>query len=702
MSWGSAVVDRAHDQGLDMAAGSGDGTGPVYDGLSVGNTSVSGGVPDADGTELACVRLTEVGALLRQLKVPAVRGDFLAGRVLKCDDPESMLVLLDALYDLFLPAWNTDPDVRAVRAKVAGKHFKLLLGESQELFEIPCDYVVKLKYKYSTWMQALRKLNACPYWNLQDETDHLARKFTEVNIFDDLEVDSDDDKRQIMDNKPVVRRKNNPAKSSRVKFKSSDIRRSVQRFPRDVSPVESDGCDSDSEGQNTRRMALRRPKSKNLNDVEITDSCDDSSSDGDYSSAEYSQHQVKGRSKYYPKDVVAPETFDVDSRGSLRNFLSDFERYFSIKFAGNQKDRCRELGRFLVGEVKDAYDAVGGPLLRYTEMKGELLQWYRSQQVGRTYKRRADLAQACMKDGETFKLYCMRLEKLANRAYPHDVSEAAKQLRRRFLRTVPRWFAKSVEKREETQKIMKPNRRITWADIISVAENEDKKKKKKDLMKIETSIEEPVLAKVATTQYYETPQQNRVFNSSTKSSPESRRNGNSTNGAGGSQCLYCGRIGHVEGKCLLKLQSGKCFCCGEKGHQYRECSQYKKASSSSTDKLVCSSCKGPHLGMNCPLSSQVKQSSKGSGTNVRFTDETGAVPKYSSRSDSGPVETGKGILSSGNGSNRPVATNTVRNGFARGRNNWNSFPSASSVNFEPLGGGGADSNKLSNEDCSGN
>ena len=33
MSWGSAVEDRARDQSLDMAAGSGDGTGPGCEGL---------------------------------------------------------------------------------------------------------------------------------------------------------------------------------------------------------------------------------------------------------------------------------------------------------------------------------------------------------------------------------------------------------------------------------------------------------------------------------------------------------------------------------------------------------------------------------------------------------------------------------------------------------------------------------------------
>ena len=116
-------------------------------------------------------------------------------------------------------------------------------------------------------------------------------------------------------------------------------------------------------------------------------------------------------------------------------------------------------------------------MLKYPAMKSELQLLHKSAQVGKVRIRRAELSNATMKNGESFKLYCMRLEKLAYRAFPHDQYERAKQLKRVLIDTVPRWFARNIEKREETKQIVKAGSRITWADIVSGAEMEDKKQK---------------------------------------------------------------------------------------------------------------------------------------------------------------------------------------------------------------------------------
>ena len=106
---------------------------------------------------------------------------------------------------------------------------------------------------------------------------------------------------------------------------------------------------------------------------------------------------------------------------------------FYTKFNGNQRDCCRELGRFLLGDVKEAYDALGGSAYGYRDMREKILQWYKSQRVGRSYKNKAELQQASMREGETFKLYCMRLEQIAYRAYPNNKYACAKQLKKKHL-----------------------------------------------------------------------------------------------------------------------------------------------------------------------------------------------------------------------------------------------------------------------------
>ena len=63
----------------------------------------------------------------------------------------------------------------------------------------------------------------------------------------------------------------------------------------------------------------------------------------------------------------------MHGRESMSTFLDHFERYFMLKFEGNGLDQCTELGRFLDGEAKRAYDAVGGRHIKYKYMKDGLL-----------------------------------------------------------------------------------------------------------------------------------------------------------------------------------------------------------------------------------------------------------------------------------------------------------------------------------------
>ena len=683
---GSGCAERGRVHGAVGA-----NRGGVHGAVGAGLGEVHGAVC----AERVAVRYCELAGLLRQMKVPSVRGDFLAGRVLRCDNLESMLILIDSMHDLFLPGFCSDPCERVAKNEIAGKHFKLLMEESEDLFEIPCDYVVKTKYKYSTWMRALSKLYSCSYW---DEGQIQNEERTKTEIFGDVGRSSeyDEDFKTSVD----CKRKIQPSRrTSKVSVGDQEKVREVRFSGRQSgyrhvkgrdSPrlgSQSDSTDRDSELSEKRpvRQSCSRSKAKKLTRVEIAESSECSSSEVQDSSASETDHG-RGRSRRYPKEVVAPECFNVDGRGSLKDFLADFERYFSIKFEGNQRDRCRELGRFLEGEVKDAYEAVGGPFLKYKEVKMELLEWYKSQKVGSAYKRKAELTQARMKEEESFKLYSMRLEELAYRAYPHDKPERAKRLRRQLLSTVPTWFARCVEKREETKKVLNPRAKVTWEDIVAVAENEDKKKKKKNLMKTETNVEDSFVARVATTQ--NVSQSDKRTAAPPKSSPVLQPRYQRDVNFSSYRCHYCGEVGHVEARCAMKQKDSKCFCCGETGHFYQNCPEYMKLapSSSSEFKPLCHSCGGRHLGMHCPSSRGDNPTNSAMG-NPR-SSESGAIPKVRSLSSRGGH--------SGFGRGRQFTRfyrggNGRRNEFGTNVENLSMFSSATgleeevSPNFEPLG-----------------
>ena len=73
------------------------------------------------------------------------------------------------------------------------------------------------------------------------------------------------------------------------------------------------------------------------------------------------------RNLRFSKEVVAPPPFELTSSTSFREFLKSFEKYFSHEFHGYENEKARQLGKFLRGRVKEAYNAIGGDNLKYRD-----------------------------------------------------------------------------------------------------------------------------------------------------------------------------------------------------------------------------------------------------------------------------------------------------------------------------------------------
>ena len=535
------------------------------------------GLPDLEGAASAATSYCEVMTLLRQFKNTSVRADFLAGTIMHADDLETLLVMIDGLYELFNPSWNANKDVRTSLYGSAGLHFSMLLSRSEDVFKIPGVCKDLCNFKYVTWGNALKQLANCPYWATAENYE-LLKKDNVVSHEAIFSPAKDNGIPRPCYNGDFFRGEYISDISQSPKHRG---RRGCRSSPVQKVSIRSDSSSSDGSrvrSARTRKSRHRKGKLKSFANLEMTDSPGKDSSDSNSSSSAYVLKRDKSR--YFPKDVVMPEPYDEDCKGSFKDFLKDFERYFSLKFEGNEKDRCRELGRFLVGEVKEAYEALGGPLLKYPAMKSELQLWHKSAQVGKVRIRRAELSNATMKNGESFKLYCMRLEKLAYRAFPHDQYERAKQLKQVLIDTVPRWFARNIEKREETKQIVKAGSRITWADIVSVAEMEDKKQKLKNLRNNGNEGEKGnAIFSVAQAVGKEVPLGSNpgVTMLDKKDTGQSPRGPWSSDPVlrrnfSGIWCQFCGMNGHSEAICYRKNPT--CFCCGKLGHFYKSCPDF--------------------------------------------------------------------------------------------------------------------------------
>lgn len=172
----------------------------------------------------------------------------------------------------------------------------------------------------------------------------------------------------------------------------------------------------------------------NFHQIEITDSSEDSRSE-DFSS-DISCEEMDNFKYGFVREVVTPFCFDLESKQSLKRFLSRYEHYFKAKFGGTQRESTQELVKFISGEEREAYEALGGSRLKYPDMKAALLHWYGARSRGKVNQFRLELANARMKPVETYTIYRMRIQEMAKRAFPHNHKKCCKQLKLHLERIV--------------------------------------------------------------------------------------------------------------------------------------------------------------------------------------------------------------------------------------------------------------------------
>ena len=551
------------------------------------------------------LELIQLQSLLSQLKDEKVRVDFLAGLIIDLDEPEMSLISLDCIQSLLCPKWVPDKLERHLKISIALQHFDKLSRGSLEIFEIPCDFTLLDNHKYSTWKRAFQKLMESMYWFTQKHCSISHRRATKEAKY---KVELSEDESRV----------STAAKSKRCKrVKGRKV--VTQATESDLSSDEALSIFSKGRSKHLKTNPLLLNKRR----AELVEISDSSSEADEESSSDDSLTEVRtSKRRYFPKDVVTPDCFDMDGTQSLKGFLDDYERYFRAKYDGTERDCTKELARFISGEVKDAYDALGGSRLKYRDMRPSLLQWYKAQCVGRTHKFKGELKHTIMKKGETYKLYCMRLQELAHRAYPNDYKECLKQMKRQLTKTVPVWFNKSIEKKEELKVMLKVGKKVTWLEIIEIAERHDRKIRKARLYRgsdddesdelndrlanLKCSMMDAEAEKVVS--QIQGKLVSGLGQPGTDEGPLNREHSTHYEGdrspyadkrpAGpNNQCHHCGRMGHFERACWFK--TGACTVCGSFAHRYRDCPKFSGVGRG-VSAPACFNCNGPHWARECP------------------------------------------------------------------------------------------------------
>ena len=283
------------------------------------------------------------------------------------------------------------------------------------------------------------------------------------------------------------------------------------------------------------------------------------------------------------KSCPKPEAYSLESGRSFSRFLQSFEAYCESRYSSSHKDLwTSELGRFLEGEIKQVFEACGGPERKYHKMKAHLETWHAGAKERISSSRRAQYRSATKMPDEGLLIFATRLEHLYKMAYPHQGLDG-KELKRQLLNAIPASAAECLE-RDLALVRATAGRQNTWGDVLRLLEIQDESIRRGSgshqanvpfssqpwsgaVKKHQTMRVEPTKSKKPSAV---SPQPKKSYLHGTRKFYRSSESPHrSSRSPGQRRCNWCKRPGHLYENCRRRLNL--CLRCGADGHRIFDC-----------------------------------------------------------------------------------------------------------------------------------
>ena len=583
---------------------------------------------------------------IMEFSLPENRAAFLRGEICPSSHGEALLGSLDAIRNMMLPTLRTGTHgvLRDDYAIAAVKFFTGLVDKSDDKPRDVHGNLLAAPLTFKEWFNFITEVSTSKYWKTVQRIepsvrprDHCSSLGLPENVGplprsssrrSDERVSSLSaagcglgdwilpmNKRITIKNEEILHRdqlKRSPVVGADKRRVSSARRTSVN----DSSDADSDSLRKrlnrllvHETKRSTRRSRRKRTKRKDSDtctstetDVSTTTDSETGESSGTSGPRRRKGGQLlKALETLRRRDAVPPGIFTGSGEYSLKTFLRDYEDYFKDKFDGNDRQKARQLGQFLSGGVRRAYDAFDGSNLNYRVVKKKLLGWYSGERVSSRCQAETHFEKAEKQREDSITIYIFRLERLAEKAFSGSRRDRERQLCRKMWRTAPKSFVKAMEESQRNLELLSGKKQLTWIAIKRLAENEDRRGRMHQSADEEKglrfSLEEdfPVAAAWTPTRSNAEPLKRfptTFYNRQRNSPPPSPSAGRQEQRP---VCCWCGRVGHMESSCWEK--TGKCLICGSVDHSKEECPRFNQAPANF--KATCSVCGGPHLGKLC-------------------------------------------------------------------------------------------------------
>ena len=269
------------------------------------------------------------------------------------------------------------------------------------------------------------------------------------------------------------------------------------------------------------------------------------------------------------RPVPSPEIFNPESGQSFNDFLLAFENYCESNFRGDKNLWGSQLGKFLDGELRDAYTALRVPGEPYGDLKRKLTDWLLSSKDKMEFEAKQKFKNARRATDERIRLYGARLQKYFQVAYPKRAIEGSKVLREKFIDTVP-WRFKDRILTAQSVRLSMEEEELGFSKILAMASQYDardfsKDKSGEECMNVEQSERES-----------ESRGMKEVRDAPRRSEGNSDGRGFSSSKYSPSrpkytdlECFYCKTVGHVRKDC--RRLKNQCLVCGSDKHKVSDC-----------------------------------------------------------------------------------------------------------------------------------
>lgn len=344
---------------------------------------------------------------------------------------------------------------------------------------------------------------------------------------------------------------------------------------------------------------------------------------------------------------VPPAKFNPAEDQDLTMFFVEFEKYSNAAYPEQKDEWVILLGNYLEGSYVKLYHQIRKSHKGYDAVKRAFLKWWEVEQKRKRAQATQDFMLARMEQGEELKMFALRLEELATRAFPGVPMRYHDSLRETFMRCMPqdvecrmRDYIANVEGTTESTfdfdqivRLADQHYHRLGIERIGVMDREPEVIDISQVTSVETSgtrsgawadvvkrvSQRPALpsAKVAGVESHGKP---RGSPSRKKQlAGKASQTGPSGNFADTDMlCDYCGKTNHELANCFV--YHGICSYCKQQGHDRTTCEKILRRQVASSRAPRCPNCSGDHFGKDCPK-----------GDHTRVLDRESPLPQRPSR-----------------------------------------------------------------------